>query len=342
MNFNAILRRRVAAYDSAADDARAARHFAGAVCEWNNPVVRTLPPESREALAGLLAAAVREVYPPTPLSEHARQIAAELAAIGYSKSVTPMPPQHAQEVVRYFESIPCLNKHVEVLQGGDGIRRDPQREARQFSFGTYTQEEILAAPHLIETVTSPEILDAVEAFLGARPMLFSLNAYWSFPQPGAPSYGQDFHRDMSHAKFCVLFIYLTDTDADSGAHQYIRGTSSPASLAAMLKTHALDCDEREFFGLPRDGLGYTNLYERHLSPMMNTIVGLAGTMFLEDPYGLHRGAMPVAAPRLMAWARYSIFPERPTLPKRTDRALLGNRYPTNERARYALRAMIAV
>ncbi len=339
MNLGAILRRRHVPEGMPEDD-RAARHFARSVCEWNNPKVRVLPPESRQALAGLLAAAVRGSYPPARLSESATRVAAEMAAIGYSKLIPAMPAEQADETVGYFESLPCLNKHVEMHQGGDGIRRDPRGEARQFSFGTYTQEEIFAAPHLLETVTAPAVLDAVEAFLGARPMLFSLNAYWSFPQPGAPSYGQDFHRDMSHPKFCALFIYLTDTDASRGAHQYIRGTPSPAALSAMLRSRAIDCDERQFFGLDRDGLGFTELYERHLSPLMETISGRAGTMFLEDPYGLHRGPVPIAAPRLMAWARYSIFPEPPTLPKRTERAILGIRYPADERARYALRALI--
>ena len=296
---------------------------------------------SREVLASLLAAAVREAYPSAPLSERATQIAAEVTAVGYSKLLAAMPAERAADVVRYFEAIPCLNKHVELIDSDDGIRRDPRGDARQFSFGTYTQSEIFAAPHLLETVTAPPVLDAVEAFLGARPMLFSLNAYWSFPQPGAPSYGQDFHRDISHPKFCVLFLYLTDTDSSRGAHQYIRGTPSPAALAAMLRSLGIDCDERQFFGLERDGLGFTELYERYLSPLMETISGPAGTMFLEDPYGLHRGPVPLTAPRFMAWARYSVFPEPPTLQKRTERAILGPRYPADERARYALRPLIA-
>jgi hypothetical protein len=340
MNLGTILgRHRVP--ETVPEDDHAARYFANSVCEWNNPKIRVLPPESREVLAGLLAAAVRQAYPAAPPSEQAKLIADEMTAIGYSRLLPPMPLEQAAETVRYFDSRPCLNKHVETHGGGDGVRRDPRGDARQFSFGTYTQEEIFAAPHLLETVTAPHVLDAVEAFLGARPMLFSLNAYWSFPQPGAPSYGQDFHRDMSHPKFCVLFIYLTDTDASRGAHEYIRGTPSPAALTSMLRAKAIDYDARQFFGLERDGLGFTDLYERHLSPLMETIEGPAGTMFLEDPYGLHRGPVPVAAPRLMAWARYSIFPEPPALPKRAKRGVLGSRYPKDERARYALRALIS-
>ena len=340
MNFSAILRRREIP-QSVPEDDRAARRFAKSICEWNNPKVRVLPPEAREALAELLAAAVREGYPRTPPSEQANLIADEVKAIGYSKLLPPMPAKQAGEAVRYFESMPCLNKHVESHGGGDGVRRDPRGNARQFSFGTYTQSEIFSAPHLLETVTAPHVLDAVEAFLGARAMLFSLNAYWSFPQPGAPSYGQDFHRDMSHPKFCVLFIYLTDTDAGHGAHEYIRGTPSPAALASMLQTKGIDYEARKFFGLERDGLGFTELYEQYLSPFMEKIEGPAGTMFLEDPYGLHRGPVPTAGPRLMAWARYSVFPEPPVLPKQTERAVLRSRYPKDERARYALRALIS-
>ena len=116
MNLGAILRRRHVAED-VPKDGHAARYFAKSVCEWNSPKVRVLPPESREALAELLAAAVREAYPTAPPSELARQVAAEMAAIGYSKLVPAMPAQQAGQVVRYFESMPCLNKHVEILQG---------------------------------------------------------------------------------------------------------------------------------------------------------------------------------------------------------------------------------
>jgi hypothetical protein len=210
---------------------------------------------------------------------------------------------------------------------------------RRFSHGCYSRDEVLRSPHLLELFTRGDVLDVVEGFLGARGMLFSVNVFWSFPHD-EPTHGQQFHRDKSHPRFCVLFAYLTEVDDASGAHQYIVATHSPEQLMRVKCDTSLSIPVDEIFGLPNDGRDYDDFYEATLAPLITTLQGPAGMTFFEDAYGLHRGRLPLTKPRLMAWARYSLFTEPPAIPRSAPQ-VLGDRYPADERARYALRGLVS-
>ena len=76
-----------------------------------------------------------------------------------------------------------------------------------------------------------------------------------------------------------------------------------------------------------------------MDKIVETIEGPAGTAIVEDTYGLHRALAPTQHPRLMAWARYSLFTVPPALEK-TSFKTLGNKYPKQERRRYVLRGIV--
>jgi hypothetical protein len=319
-------------------DATAARRFSQVMCEWNNPLVRQLGPGGRDIVATALADAIRDGYPPTHVSAIASTVATRLRQEGVSIVDNGLTPEQTAECRAFFASFDCLNTHVDGHDADAPVGRYSHEDVRRFHHGCYSCDEILRAPHLLELFTRPDVLDVVEAFLGARGMLFSVNAFWSFPHDGTTD-GQQFHRDKSHPRFCVLFVYLSDVDRESGAHQYIRGSNSLTSLDRFCEEQHLNVTARQFFDLPNDGRGYDELYDRSLGPLIVTLEGMAGTTFIEDAYGVHRGLPPRAKPRLMAWARYSLFTEPPEIPK-SNRRILGDRYPAAERARYALRGIV--
>ena len=324
----------------ASRDASAARHACRALTQWNHFGICSLTPEGRDMFGQVLADAVNAAYPYPRRNSDANPLAAQIREEGCAGLGSLLTPDQARETADFFRARPCFNSHVYGEKYSDGVARNPLKEAREFRFGSYPKDVSLQAPHLLEALLSERVLDAVEGFLGAPPMLFSVNTFWSFPQNDAASYGQDYHRDISHSRLCVLFIYLTNTDQTSGAHQYLRKTHSPQKLQVYLEKKGSSKSVREFFELPMDGLGFTDLYERNFGELAATLTGLAGTGFLEDGYGLHRGLPPVTQPRLVCWARYSLFTEPPELPM-AGRTLLGERYPRDERARYALRGVVA-
>jgi hypothetical protein len=81
---------------------------------------------------------------------------------------------------------------------------------------------------------------------------------------------QAFHRDVDDKKFLALYFYLSDVD-DDAAHVY------------EIWHHG-------------DGPEGTNF----------RVTGPAGTMFIEDGAGFHKGNHPKKRPRLAAWVRFGV------------------------------------
>lgn len=320
-------------------DADACRRLAMELTRWNHPEIRMLDPKGRDCIADCLARAVRGASGERILGQQATNWVETLRDDGRVRLGQLLKVQHCNEVEAYFKALPCFNLHYEGHIRGDGVGRRVDGEASQFHFGSYPREDILRAPHLLDALVSDTVLDVVEGYLGAPPMMFSANVFWSFPGHGAASYGQDFHRDISHTKFCVLFLYLTDSDSESGAHQYILRTHRVDSVEAHLRETGAKVSAADLFHKPTDGLGFTPEYEQLFSSLIETIQGPAGTGFIEDTYGLHRGLPPCAKPRLAAWARYSVFPTVPDL-ERSPQEVVGNMQRLSNRQQYVLRAIV--
>ena len=154
----------------------------------------------------------------------------------------------------------------------------------------YPLDTVLACPEVLEIVNSPLMLDIGARYLGCAPTLSSLGVRWSFPQAATAMDTQHFHRDLDDWRFLKLFIYLTDVDAESGPHVYVKGSHKVAAemRAQLYEQAAL---ERRY--------GHKNLH---------TVLGPRGTAFIAATDGIHRGVPPVSKPRLILQAQYSLLP----------------------------------
>ncbi len=164
-------------------------------------------------------------------------------------------------------------------------------------------EDVIAAPHLLEFANRPEILAIAEAFLGCRPTIGYIAAWWSYPTAVGPQQAENFHRDVDDWKFLKLFVYLTDVGPDNGPHINMRGS---AQKDALRKIRRFEDDEV----LVELGA------ETH---MVNE--GLAGTGFFENTSGVHKGQPVKAGNRLMFQVVYSLNP-LPYGPKKAVARLL--------------------
>lgn len=243
---------------------------------------------------------------------------ARLAGDGYAVLGPVLAPERVAETVAYFKERPCFNFHVACRS--DGIGRYVGKDANRFAFGSYKLEEVARAPHLLELANDPAILALAAAYLGCTPTLYSLNAWWSFAGRASDTgLTQSFHRDRDDFKFCTLFVYLTDAAEGRGAQEYIRGSHDPDVLRAHLETTSfplveiVEDDKTEVVRLRFDdlfgGAGYRGdpVYEALFAKRIERIEGPAGTGFVIDPSGLHRGVPPTDGDRLMFWARYGIY-----------------------------------
>jgi hypothetical protein len=215
-------------------------------------------------------------------------------------------------VIRYFEARPCFNGHTS--GHSDRVRRPLGGAAEAFHYGSYDADDVVGAPHLLELANRPDILSLVERHLGCPPTLYSLHAWWSFSGHGKAEFSQAFHRDLDDYRFCALFVFLTDVAPKSGAHVYIR------------RSHRADFTERAFrenagraaaelrrdlaladMYTPPTGYGKDDLYAMIFPGLAETITGPAGTAFLADTLGLHKGEPLTEGRRLMFWARYGLY-----------------------------------
>jgi hypothetical protein len=150
--------------------------------------------------------------------------------------------------------------------------------------------DVIAAPHLMELANAPAILAVAERFLGCRPTIGYLAAWWSYPTGLGAQQAEHFHRDVDDWKFLKLFVYLSDVGPDEGPHVYVQGSSASGKLTKIRRYQ----DDEIVAAFGDDAV------------LVNT--GKAGDGFFEDTYGFHKG-MPVnKGARLIFQAVYSQTP----------------------------------
>ncbi len=195
----------------------------------------------------------------------------------------------AAEMLAYLQTRPQYHGHV---KGASVARHQPGNS------NCWAPEDVLRAPHFAEFALS--LTDQARAYLGLAPLLYSVNAFTTYPIAGPMNPDiQAWHRDKDDVRFLALFVYLTDVlKPEDGAHLFKRGTHRGLS----------------------DGPS-------------QTVLGPAGTAFFADTRGFHMGIRPSAKPRTIAWARWGVSdpPASYLWDKQSpcSREVLGTRYPSD-------------
>lgn len=124
-------------------------------------------------------------------------------------------------------------------------------------------------------VSDPTVHDVVAMYLGASPVLTSVECWLSLPSPKALDAGsaQQWHWDCDHVKWIKVFVYLNDVTTDNGAHMFVARSHS----SMPVKTHSSRIDD----GTLRKSVEAEDIW---------LLTGPAGTLIFEDTRGLHRGA----------------------------------------------------
>ena len=91
----------------------------------------------------------------------------------------------------------------------------------------FSNETIIRAPDVLAIANNPKVLSIVSGFLGAKPTISLLTAWWSMPHSdGKAEEAERFHRDVDDIRFVKLFCYLTDVDEVSGPHMFVPGSQN--------------------------------------------------------------------------------------------------------------------
>ena len=169
----------------------------------------------------------------------------------------------------------------------------------QYTKVQYTDQDTAACQPLVALANHPSILTAVGQYLGAKPRISTMQTWWTYgehSQTGQTHFDDVYHRDVDDLRFVKLFVYLTDTSLTTGAHSFIKG--SHCSTALTRRGPISDHDAEQQFS----------------KEQFETVIGPAGTVFLEDTWGIHRPLLATQGRRLIFSVLYGLtdwIPQRP-------------------------------
>ena len=134
---------------------------------------------------------------------------------------------------------------------------------------------------------TPDFHAIAAEYLGTPPLIDLITMWWSFAtqsgleeQSGA---AQLYHFDLDRLSFVKVFVYLTDVDENTGPHSYIKGSHKGYRGATFTRDGRFS-DEEVAAAYPKEEY---------------RICGPAGTVFIADTKGLHKGNPLIDGERLM-------------------------------------------
>lgn len=231
----------------------------------------------------------------------ARRLHGQLLGPGYTEMLPLVTAEQAAIWCDWFRGQPCHDPYRPHL--GDFL--PDAVPSTETNMGYYRQDQILAAPGVWDLFNHPLVLETAGLFLGCKPTIDNIGTWWSFADRAQARGTQWFHRDWDNIRSVKLFLYLTEVGEEDGAFEFVATSQSDERLVEISRIS----DDRVaavMGDLP-----------------VKRMTGPAGTMFMADTFGVHRGRLPGTRPRLLLTAQYGVWrtphaPSRPFLPRRTD------------------------
>lgn len=189
--------------------------------------------------------------------------------------------------------------------------RDFQSRDQFFMQGTMQKHlvpDVVHAPHALKLATDKRLLFTAGEFLGCAPTIVNMEAWWS-PASGIEHEPEQFHRDKDDFRACKFFMYLTDVGAEDGPHMYAQRTHDANFVSQLLveKGHAPDAIDSIFYMGAGGRLSVKENIDLFTAQTVE-VHGPAGTSFMTNSYGLHRGRPPQRGRRGMFAVTYARAP----------------------------------
>ena len=212
----------------------------------------------------------------------------------------------------WFHRQPLIpNAQISDSCSGDIELRSAEELRADHNLGQIPRNLVLGMPGLPDLVSNPTLLGIVRKNLCVPPILIDVSAWRSFCAPDGAKTAKDaqlFHYDQDDYRFCKVFIYLTDVDIDTGPHVFIPGSHSPQKIAACRPPegdHRRDDFDRWYFKTLRkseeDSIAW-------LGTQPDFVTGAAGTVFVANTEGIHRGEPPRSRDRCVVQLVFGITP----------------------------------
>ncbi len=151
--------------------------------------------------------------------------------------------------------------------------------------------DLIRLPAVQNLVADGALHRIAQDYFGCRPILTSVTL-WLDPVFDGQFSAHVYHYDNDGPRFLKFFIYLTDVDADSGAHTYIQGSHDHVKPKKFHLSRRYERDE----------------LLTHYGPENEIVFAApAGTILAEDTAGFHKGMDPHRDYRLLMQLVYGVF-----------------------------------
>jgi len=264
-------------------------------------------PSQREQYADLAAMRVKSVCNyEKPLLGNTSSESSQAAALSSDGVVSLgqiFSERQVTDVLGHLSDKPCKATHY-FERSNEKLSTFREIQVSKAHYASYSREVVLSTPHLLEVCNATSLIDIVSSYLGCPATLQSLNLFWTFStkQPGGVSV---FHRDQNDFRSVSFYMFLSKVDLESGSHEYIRGSTNLEFCDRRIREANLSAVRGiDFFTPPWAQHSVDAVFQKDVSVMS----GPAGTAFISDGYGLHRGVVPRGSDRLLFIADFGIMP----------------------------------
>ncbi|MDX2217197.1 MAG: hypothetical protein SFY66_28275 [Oculatellaceae cyanobacterium bins.114] len=204
-----------------------------------------------------------------------------------------LPEELIVDIDHYARTTPCKEPGFQDLFLIDEVQEGRLRGGRPVLRGLVNNTQDCKAIALLEQ--DPTLIEIVRSYLGYYPTQITRHLTWSIvshlPDRGKPFYPPTtFHYDIAGFNFMTTYFYITDVDAESGAHVMIRGSHVQKPWWMVLSS-----------GRQSDQAVY-----RYYGKAKELVIeGKRGFGFIQDPSCIHRVLPPIKANRLLLQLRYA-------------------------------------
>lgn len=158
-----------------------------------------------------------------------------------------------------------------------------------------------AESNVLRLALDENILMTVAKYMGTKPMLHGVAAWYNFPVAQAASFSQLWHRDPEDVKTVKVFIYLDDVGVDNGPFTYLPRTHPLGADSTIMPVHE---HPRRITGPEME-----RVFERQ---RWLECCGPAHSLIMADTVGFHRGGNVKDGHRTLVTFTYtSARPQRP-------------------------------
>lgn len=218
-----------------------------------------------------------------------------------------LPVDIVTKIRRFCEENPCFTKDAPTKGFLPGeIEKENATRPRDILAAFYFQTAE-QCPEIMELREDAVLYSVASAYLGQPAILMRTRLWWSFPAKRIADVDlhmaaqNRFHFDIDGWRTLKFFFYLTPTDEDAGAHQYIRGSHRRRKLRHQFT--------------PTTGRPTPELTDFYPPEDFVTITGGPGYGFVEDPFVFHTGTLCRDRPRLMLEIGFGVSAANPAYKK---------------------------